>query len=392
MYVGMIVEHHEEAVLEGSDVPPGARDRRSLHTLVEQSSDRMTHRLTLPLSILVGFVAGAAPMTVTLIIFSPAVLGPPPVVSLGNATEASDSYVVDVMRADPFRPLREFRASLLQNGLEAAAIDSLSAPSSGALGFEDRAGLGALSSGDRFTVPLSMQTERYEIRLEWRDELITTATWDIVAPAVTFAPPVVWDNRVSVSVSSASPPAPLPEFFASLWRGPFSLGWIKPLRDLSEGDPLAFADADGDAMLSAGDVFTSYLMDPDSSAGSIELLLYWRGNHIGQVTVSPTAPVVEVSFSRAGPTTFWFNITGSNPPHGCSQYIASIYHDENSLDQLDSLCGEDSWNGWMTFLDLDVDDRVSIGDRLVVETTSAGDWRLWLSWITMPVLERQWTS
>jgi len=348
-------------------------------------ADSVRFKAPLPLAILLGIAAGIAPVAVVLLTVQTPPAPPAPAVTLGNATADVGMFVVAIVESEPSRPLREFGATLLRNGFQSDVIPRLSVSAGGMFRFEDRADLGALSVGDRFTSRW-MDDGHYEIRVTWQQQTLASATWDIAQPNVTFAPASIQEEWVNVSVSSADPRVPLFDFRASLWYDGTLISNIDPL-DAPSGYPFAFADVDGDAELSPGDRFTSYWVYPYP----YELRLEYRGSLLATAAWTVYAPNVTMVLDGVGPTTFWFNVTGAQPLWRLSNYEALAARDGSTVDEMSEVVNGTAPGGILSFEDRDGDGMVSVGDRFVVEAGAAGNWELAVSWHQYEIRRFQWT-
>ncbi|HYS71095.1 MAG TPA: hypothetical protein VEM95_01615 [Thermoplasmata archaeon] len=345
--------------------------------------------LRLIAAILVGVVAGAAPMTYVLRVTNPSIALPPPRVTLGDATLATfyGPYEVDidVLASEPPKLVRDFAATLSGLGGDLVKIAPLDGQPQFQFRFDDRDFGGRLTAGDRF-VSRFLTEGHYELALAWRGQLISTAKWDITPPSVTFYDPDVRETGTTVQVASASPATPLSQFRASLFSGSGFVASLDPLTAYPYG-ALGFYDYDNNGYLSPGDAFLSSQVNP----GTYELRLDWLGAEILRTSWTVVPPNVTMDFARVGSQTFWLNVTYAQPPTRVGSFGAFVYLSGSLLDYLYSLYNGSSPGGHITFQDRDGDGLLSVGDRFVVVAAFPGNWEFDVVWFGSTVAFKTWT-
>lgn len=335
-------------------------------------------------ALVVGVLAGVAPVAYTMLVVQVPSAPPAPVVAFGNVTSDLGGMEILIVAANPTRPTWEFGARLTRDG---AVVEELSRldQSGWTLRFTDQDRDGRLSVGDGFSFQFFM-VGHYELRLLWRDASIAVVAWDIVVPELTFAPAQVGGAWVTVDVATATPAAPLGEFTASLMFGwSTTLSWVSPLQETNSSQ-FSFADRDGNGRLSSGDRFASSYTE----MGDYEIQLQWLGQWVATANWTVGFPAVTFSVWQANATVTWLNVTSATNPRPCADYTGSLSLNSSWRDQIVGLCGGASSNGMMRAYDLDADSRLSVGDRITVTVDTRGLWRFASYWQSTYVADVSW--
>jgi len=236
--------------------------------------------MPLILAILVGVVVAALPLSYALLMPRPSLGAQVPAVTLGEASVGSYSVNISVTTSSPSRPLREFSASLTRDGTSLATIDRLDNPGSYQFRFFDQNGDGRLSAGDEFA-SRSTSFGRYDLRLNWRGQSATNATWVIAPPSVSISFAQVGNQTFWFNVTSAAPASRIENYSASVLVNGYYRDQMPYLYDgISPYGYLEFQDRDGDGFLSAGDRFT---VTTDQN-GDWNLSVSWRSTIVANET------------------------------------------------------------------------------------------------------------
>ena len=298
----------------------------------------------------------------------------PPTVQFHIAVVGDEGVTIDVAFAQPFRPLRDFKAQAQHNNATIATIGSLPGPGGPELSFADRDGDGILSPGDRFTVG-RVRSGFFEIVLFVSTNAVGRGSWVLSAPQVGFGSPTLRDYETLLDVTTAPGPRPLAQYSVVYLNNQYPLETVSPLRP-GRTSYLKFDDMDADGRLSAGDRFTGDLV----MSGLYDLVILWGDERVANVSWQRPPPSVTFSADQIAYGVFWFNVTVSNPPLRLLDFSASILEYGNWRDQIDSFATGSSRNGMMRFENTDGDGNLTAGDRIVVNVPFSGGWEMYVFW------------